>query len=231
MKFFNNSNNATLLKRSNNNSKPRPYKYVNYLYLFNVIKLQKKFTLCLFDFLYYNSNYKSEKNKYVNVTSANVVPFLLKGGDSFKNSVLLFNLFAKFYKIAYNQVAYNKLDNYKYYKEFFYNFYRYNNYKNLNYLLSWIFSWVQPMFCVECTVVPKKYRKKLKKKYLYKVKYLNKNRRLSKALNWIIKYSDTIKNFNVLNRQLLVYLDLLLNYKNSYVYNKKILIYKKVFKL
>ena len=87
------------------------------------------------------------------------------------------------------------------------------------------------MFYIECSVVPKKYRKKLKKKYLYKIKYLNKNRRLNKILNWISKYTNTLKNYSLLNRQLLVYLDLLLNYKNSYVYNKKILIYKKVFKL
>jgi hypothetical protein len=34
-----------------------------------------------------------------------------------------------------------------------------------------------------------------------------------------------------LNRQLLVYLDLFLNYKNSYLYDKKLLVYKKVFKI
>ena len=74
------------------------------------------------------------------------------------------------------------------------------------------------MFCIECSVVPKKYKRKLKKKYLYKVKYLNKGKRTSKVLNWITKYSNTLKNFNFLNRQLLVYLDILLNYKNSYIY-------------
>jgi hypothetical protein len=46
-----------------------------------------------------------------------------------------------------------------------------------------------------------------------------------------VKYSNTLKNYKFLDRHLLVYLDLLLNYKNSYLYSKKLLVYKKIFKL
>lgn len=205
-------------------------KNLKFVLVLNYIKLHKNFLLNLFDFLYYNLKYKSNKISNL-IVSTKVIPFFIKGGNSLQNSVTFYNIFTKFYKIIYNNLTVLKLNDYKYYKEFFYNFCRYNNYKNINYLLNWIFYLVEPMFYIECSVVPKKYRKKLKKKYLYKIKYLNKNRRLNKILNWISKYTNTLKNYSLLNRQLLVYLDLLLNYKNSYIYNKKILIYKKVFKL
>lgn len=227
MKFFYSNRNTNILKTKKINLKKN--NYINYLFIFGIHRLHRKFISHLFDFLYYNNSFKLKKQG--NTAISNVIPFLLNGGNSFKNSILFFNLFAKFYEMSFNNSMVDKFNNYKYYKEFFYNFNRYNNYKNLNYLISWIFSWMQPMFYIECSVVPKKYRKKLKKKYLYKVKYLNKNKRFNKALNWITKYSNTIKNYHFLNRQLLVYLDLLLNYKNSYLYNKKILVYKKVFKL
>ena len=196
-------------------------------YLYNKVD---KYFYNLSNFLYYSSINKLQ-NKKTLLLSSDLTPFLSKGGNNLKNTVLLFNMFSKFYKMSYNPFMALKFTSYKYYKEFFYNFYRYNSYSNLNYLLNWIFTWAQPMFCIECSVVPKKYKRKLKKKYLYKIKYLNKIRRVSKVLNWIVKYSNTIKNFNFLNRQFLVYLDLLLNYKNSYIYNKKLLIYKKIFKL
>jgi len=202
-------------------------------YLFFLVKIRNN-NFKLYDnliiFLFNNSINKMQNKKTLLLLS-DFIPFLSKGGNNFKNSVLLFNTFSKFYKMSFNPFTLVKFDSYKYSKEFFYNFFRYTNYNNINYLLTWIFSWAQPMFCIECSVVPKKYRRKLKKKYLYKIKYLNKVRRVSKVLNWIVKYSNTLKNFSFINRQLLVYLDLLLNYKNSYVYNKKLLIYKKIFKV
>ncbi len=230
MKFFlsNKSKNKSSLVLVN--------KQIKFLILINLLKLHKNFLFNLFDFLYYNSRYKlsslnSNKNNTNLIVLTKVIPFFIKGGNSFKNSIFFYNLFSKFYKIMYNNELGFKLTDYKYYKEFFYNFSRYSNYKNLNYLLHWIFFLIEPMFHIECSVVPKKYRKKLKKKYLYKIKYLNKHKRLNKTLNWISRYVNTLKNYSATNRQLLVFLDLLLNYKNSYIYNKKILIYKKVFKI
>ena len=202
-------------------------KYFKITNLLNILKLYKNFTFTLFDFLYYNIKYKKSSL----IVLSKVTPFLIKKGNLFKNSVLLFDLFTKFYKIIFSKNIGLRLNDYMYYKEFFYNFSRYDSYKNINYLLNWIFFLIEPMFYVECSVVPKKYRKKLKKKYLYKIKYLNKNKRINKILNWITKYSNTIKNFKFVNRQLLVYLDLFLNYKNSYLYGKKLLVYKKVFKI
>lgn len=225
MKFFVNKRNI------NKNSLISLNKNISFILLINLLKLSNKFSYSLFDFLYYNikNNKRAKLNNFV--ISSKTVSFFIKGGNSFTNSIVLYNLFTHFYKIMHNNTSMFKLNNYKYYKEFFYNFTRYKNYKNLNYLLNWIFFLIEPMFHIECSVVPKKYRKKLKKKYLYKIKYLNKSKRVNKILNWISRYSNTIKNYSFLNRQMMVYLDLLLNYKNSYIYNKKLLIYKKVFKI
>jgi hypothetical protein len=84
---------------------------------------------------------------------------------------------------------------------------------------------------MDCVVVPKKYRKKLKKKYLYKIKYLNSNARLNKSLRLIKNYKNSLKYNSIYNRELFCYLDLILNYKFSYIFLKKISIYKKVFKV
>lgn len=87
------------------------------------------------------------------------------------------------------------------------------------------------MFYIECSTISKRYRKKLKKKYSHKVNFLTKSRRLHKGLDLIAKSTYTIKNFNFLERLLITYLDLILNFKESDPYKKKILIYKKILKI
>lgn len=84
---------------------------------------------------------------------------------------------------------------------------------------------------MECSLVPKKYVKKLKKKYIYKIKYLSMNYRVNKSLKWIRNYMNSLKYNSINNRSLFCYLDLILNYKFSYIYLKKISVYKKIFKI
>lgn len=205
--------------------------YYNLFYNENLVK--KNFKYKLINFLYNSSidfnHVHLKKNNLI--ISSKIISNLSKGGNNFQNSLLIYNVFSNIYKIFFNNFSYENFKIYKYSKEFFYNFFRYSNYNNFNYLINWIFSWSNPMFCIECSVVPKKYRRKLKKKYLYKIKYLNKIKRISKILSWILQYANTLKNFKFLNRIFITYLDLLLNYKNSYLYNKKLLIYKKIFKI
>jgi len=204
--------------------------FLNYNVYYNSLVDKKNIKYKLNNFIYINLNNISINNNNV-LPSSSIIPFLLNKGNSFQNSVLFYKIFFNIYKIFFNNFSYDSFKIYKYSKEFFYNFFRYKNYNSINYILNWVFSWAKPMFCIECSVVPKKYRRKLKKKYLYKVKYLNKIKRTSKILNWIVQYTNTLKNFKFLNRSIIVYLDLLLNYKNSYIYNKKLLIYKKIFKI
>jgi len=56
------------------------------------------------------------------------------------------------------------------------------SYKNIPKLLSWILSLNTSQFNLEIQKVSKKYKKKLKKKYLYKVKYIKKDRQVSRVL-------------------------------------------------
>lgn len=107
-------------------------KYFKITNLLNILKLYKNFTFTLFDFLYYNIKYKKSSL----IVLSKVTPFLIKKGNLFKNSVLLFDLFTKFYKIIFSKNIGLRLNDYMYYKEFFYNFSRYDSYKNINYLLN-----------------------------------------------------------------------------------------------
>lgn len=172
-------------------------------------------------------------NNFLLIKNTNQLTFKynsLKGNFN-KNAIITHSVFAYIYKLFYNNHNYLDNLNYKYTKEFLYNFFKYNNYNNFNFILSWVFSWIKPIFFMDCVVVPKKYRKKLKKKYLYKVKYLNVNSRLNKSLRLIKNYKNSLKYYSSFNRELFTYLDLILNYKYSYIFLKKINIYKKVFKI
>ena len=208
--------------------------YCNYINFFYYKDLEKKACVNLTNFISYSKNslsIKERKNYIQFVKIKNLVSFFLKNGSFLKISIEIFKVFSKMFNL-FGSLNNNILEkNYKYFKEFFYNFSIFRNYNNLNYLNNWIFEWNELLFAIDCTVVPKKYRKKLKKKYLYKVKYLNKTKRLFKVLNWFVKYSNSIKNYSLNNRIFLVYLDTILNYKNSYIYNKKLLVYKKIFKI
>lgn len=86
------------------------------------------------------------------------------------------------------------------------------------------------MFSAQCTVVPKKYRKKLKKKYLYKIIYIDQNKRQNLALREIFFFLKTFKSHSVKDRYFLMLCDIIFNFKNSLMYKKKILMYKKLFK-
>ena len=130
MKFF------IYKKNINKNSLIILNKHIKFTTLLNLVKLHKKFIYSLFDFLYYNNknNVRSQITNFI--VSSKTISFFIKGGNSFTNSILLYNLFTQFYKIMYTNTSMVQLNNYKYYKEFFYNFSRYKNYKNLNYLLN-----------------------------------------------------------------------------------------------
>ena len=171
----------------------------------------------------YELNLTEQKNK--------LGSFLLTGGKLNSNMILTFSVFQYIYKIFYKQAEITKNLNYTYTKEFLFNFLKYKNFNNILFILNWIYSWVKPMFLVECNLVPKKYRKKIKKKYLYKIKYLNIRNRMNKSLQWVNNYKNSLAFKSKFNRELFCYLDLMLNYKSSFIYLKKITTYKKVFKV
>lgn len=227
MKFLNYGN-----KTKKNYAVKRNTNYINYLSFFYYRDLSLRAGKNIINYFTYSNNVtNATKHGVTSSRIRNLANFFFSHGNLMKSTISLFNVFSKLYLLFYSKNNSLISKNYKYFKEFFYNFSIYRTYNNLNYLNDWLVNWNELIFTIECTVVPKKYRKKLKKKYLYKVKYLNKSKRLNKIFNWLSKYSNSIKNFNHTNRLLLVYLDTVLNYKNSYIYNKKLLVYKKIFRI
>lgn len=199
-------------------------KYNNlYFYYSNLNLLNNVFNNKLELKLYFKQ--QNQKNKI------KILGYLLKTGNFSLNVINTHNVFSYIYKLLFtnNNLLLNL--NYKYTKEFLYNFFKYTTYNNFYFILNWILNWVKPMFFMDCVVVPKKYRKKLKKKYLYKIKYLSNTSRLNKGLKLIKNYKNSLKYYSNFNRELFCYLDLILNYKNSYIYLKKLDVYKKVFQI
>lgn len=233
MKFLNNRHlkSKILIKKLNHNLnlfKEVGYKK-NILNTINYLNLQSENKI---NFYFLFSNLKNSNNTNFKLTGKiNITNYLIKQGKYEQNLIANYKSLELFFKLLILQNSEFLNQQYTYSKEFIHNFCNFKNFKNSKFLLNWIFSWTQPIFFLDCSVVPKKYKKKLKKKYLYKIKYLNKNVRLKKGLKWITNYSNTLNYYSNTNRMLFTYLDLALNYKNSYIYQKKINIYKKIFKI
>jgi ribosomal protein S7 len=139
--------------------------------------------------------------------------------------------FCKLYSLLNIKMFHNLLKNYVYFKEFLFNNSLNDNLNNIYTVLNWLFFWYQPIFAVKCSKVPKKYRKKLKKKFTFSTNYINVIKRRTIALRWIFYFSNTFNSFKMKNRLLLLFSDLIFNFKDSVIYKRKIKMYKKVFKL
>ena len=86
----------------------------------------------------------------------------------------------------------NNLNNRSDIDEFFFNMSKNISLNNVLEILSLLYAKSQVGFKISCNLVDKKYRKKLKKKYLFKLDYLTKSKRLSyffKVLSLIISKS------------------------------------------
>lgn len=194
--------------------KKKKYVYTNFdkiaLQIVKIELITKKFKLSTFDgglILYRN--------------------LLIRCGFGLKNSIKIHKVFSLFFFFLKSKL--NFLKNYKYLNEFYYFFQISKNYFNVNYLLSWLSFWVQPIFDAYCLLVSSRFRKKLKKKYIYKIQYLKKSKRNKKVFSWIVKYSNKTSYYSAIDRNLWVLMDLFLNYKNSYLYNRKLMVYTRIF--
>lgn len=101
-----------------------------------------------------------------------------------------------------------------------------NNF-NINFILNWLYNFLNPIFDIICYEVPKKYKKKLKKNYFFKLKYNYYNIRKRTSYKWLYKYSNEFNDRNFSKR---LFKSIFLTFckgKNSYLYNKKINIYTK----
>lgn len=101
---------------------------------------------------------------------------------------------------------------------------------NSHFLLDWCVSFLIPIFGLKCESVPKKFRKKLKKKYLYNIKYIPQIKRKRILFRWFSEVIYEQKYRKVENKIFYSFLSIFLNYKNNYLFKKKIFIYKWVLK-
>ena len=152
--------------------------------------------------------------------------------ESKRNKVVLQTLksFKLFYFITGNY-ANMSLTKYQFWNEYKYNmavnFYVYN----ILFILNWLLLTLKPLFTLKCQIVPKKYRKHFKTNYLYRMVYLQPNKRFNTALKWIGNEIICYPASNNSEKIIFTLLDLILNFKSSILYKKKIKIYTYLLKL
>jgi hypothetical protein len=117
-----------------------------------------------------NENYF---NDYIN--------FFFRNGLKKKIKLQLLKSFNFFFLFFYcnnmkHNVLQSKIDILK--NSFFLNF----NFFKINLILEFLINFLNPIFDIECHDIPKKYKKKAKKQFSFKIKYLNYNLRKKRAL-------------------------------------------------
>lgn len=182
--------------------------------------------------------------KYIYKNGASKLSFLKKENLSFLSNFLMFcglksQIFFKLSRgffFIFNNIIVDNAYSSDFLKKFSYSsvflsFLAINfNVYNIHFLLNWCVDFLTPMFGVSCVNVPKKFRKKLKKKYLYNIKYITKHKRERILFKWISELVYDQKFRKIENKFLYSFLSVFLNYKNNYIYKKKIFIYKWVLK-
>lgn len=159
-----------------------------------------------------------------------IISNLFNRGCKLKSSVIMFEVFKKFYFVSCHTSS-KSLDLYYFWREYQYNmglnFYVYN----IMFLINWVVLTLKPVFNIQCQIVPKKYRKHLKTSYLYKIKYLQEKKRFKVALKWIsVDVLNSSYKLNI-DKIFATLIDLILNFKKSKSYQNKLKIYSYLLKI
>lgn len=181
--------------------------------------------LNLFDF---SQNFKKFEYKYKYSLLSKFIPFLIKNGKKLTTINNILHAIANIYTSLNNE---NLLKEYAFINEFKHYILTSKDTNNLNYLLNWIITIYKPVFDVKAFNIPKTSKKKTDKTLLFKIVYLPDINRLKIAFKHI---SLDIKKNNSNNFDLRIsnsFLDILLNYKKSYLYSRKMYIYEQVMEL
>lgn len=101
---------------------------------------------------------------------------------------------------------------------------------NFSYIFSLVTNLVKPPFVIKSVLIPKKLRKKTKKKYLIKIVYKNENKRLKCAYKQLYYYSNKFDDGNFDVRLYKAFMFSFLDWKNSYLFRLKSMVFKKFFK-
>nr|NP_149382.1 ymf63 [Tetrahymena thermophila]AAK77579.1 ymf63 [Tetrahymena thermophila]6Z1P_Bh Chain Bh, Ymf63 [Tetrahymena thermophila SB210] len=155
------------------------------------------------------------------------IPFLIKNGKKLST----INFILKGISTIYDNLKYNKLsqfESYSYVNQFKHYIDTADDVYNINFLIHWIINIYKPVFDVKCFNVPKVHKKKSAKTVLFKIVYLSEKNRLKTAYKHISTCIRQDNSAKLNNRITNIFLDLLLNYKKSYLYTRKMYIYEQV---
>lgn len=174
----------------------------------------------------------SKTNAYLQSSTLNkLYRTFIVSGKKLKTYCAVMSSFFKVYSVINLDVYREISKSYLYLKEFLFNKDLNKELNSVVSIMGWLFFWYQPIFCVKCSLVPKKYRKKLKKKYVYTVSYIDPIRRKNISLRWMLHFLDSFSSYRFSNRLFLLLSDLIFNFKKSIMYDRKVRMYKKMFKI
>lgn len=175
-------------------------------------------------------SYKNIYNFKLKSFFKKIVMLSLKRGLKLK----FFNYISSAFKFFFYLFLHNNSHIFSKYKNvynIYYSFFNLTNlFFNVNFLLFWLSSIIEPMFTLKCLSVPKKYRKKLKKKFTFSIFFLKKEKRKDVFLRWVYLNTFVFNDLTFYKKLLKSLLDIFLKNKKSNLYLKKIIIYKKILK-
>jgi hypothetical protein len=113
-----------------------------------------------------------------------LINFFKKNGFSAKPTQSILSTFSKIYNYMYKDSIFGKNLQKDYFniKEFRFIINNTKYFNNISKTLYWVVMLNLSQFDLKSEKVSKKYKKKNKKKYLYKIKYLRKNKQISNTL-------------------------------------------------
>ncbi len=158
------------------------------------------------------------------------IPFLIKNGKKLHALNNILGAISKIYS-GLTHTNINNFDNYTHAHQFKHFIDSSEENCNINYLFNWIINIYKPVFDIKAFNVPKIHKKKSDKAILFKILYLSDKSRLKTAYKHISVVIKKDQAYKLENRILSVLLDMLLNYKKSYLYSRKMYIYEQVMEL
>ena len=218
MKFFNINSSRTILNLTNylKNERFKIFQQIKYL---ESIKPKKIFKIKKTQFASY---YRIQTMSLC----TQLTSLLLKKGKKLKYQQLIFNLFSFLFFLIKKKDS--EVTRFVSFFKFFEFAKVYKNFFNISFFLTTICQFLAPRFNLQCLSVPKKYRKKFKCRYLFRLKYVKFFNETKKSLKWLVLYSNQFAKYKFESRLLVSLLTTFFEEKTSFLYFKKIAIYKKM---
>lgn len=195
--------------------------------------LYRNFKFLNFQKKKYTKVIKSSNIKYPNFfrnnNFSNIKSFLnvfMKNGQKDKYLIIIFKIFKLFYFFLNKGFFLEK--NFENYYKLSSLFYTYKNFFYINFFFDWFVYLLSPKFDLQCLSVPKKYRKKLKCKFLFKLKYVKEFKKKKKVMKWLYLYNLKFNDLKLVNRLFNSFIFTFFEDKKSFLFSKKLVIYKKV---